>query len=363
DIPTNEVFISFDSKINEVTLRVIKEAAKNSHYIPVTFLDVKGIDIWCSKICPIIRRCAFMIADVSFWGAGEMLPKNFTNPNVAMEIGMGVALRKNIILVLKGEQLEGALYMSNLSGADFCTFGQDSEEFRRDLERRINEVTQLIMKQHVLSMAPAGLIENDLDLQEIHVKIEYMADRRLIVKNRFSVTTYTDELIELRKNHFAKNNNWGKKKTDRYGKALKDRVKTFIEGLELGKEHIDIYQIKDLEEYATEGKGLITGEIVQKQIRIQHFRNIIYLLDKYPNYKIYLTEANIGFTFTIGGPILVLPSRELQDEGQARAVITAVPSIVNEFNNQFNKIKNINQTKKNRDFVKRKFRKILNRLI
>ena len=120
-IKTKRVFVTYDTNMPEETdiLRLIKECVLEEGFEPVTFKEGEGTQFWCANICPEIRRCAFMIAEISYWkeqqkqkqteNEGEIKKEEIKkeekikrpNPNVIMEVGMAVALGKPIISIKK----------------------------------------------------------------------------------------------------------------------------------------------------------------------------------------------------------------------------------------------------------------------
>lgn len=133
------VFISFDSKIDNVFLKEIKSIVKSKGLGPVDFKEEKRtVQFYCEFICKEIQDSLFIIADLSYWPDEEYRTvkpyvKYAANPNVTMEIRLAYAFEKPVILLIK----RGQKKLSNLEGINVCYYDfkpANLERFYQELQ-------------------------------------------------------------------------------------------------------------------------------------------------------------------------------------------------------------------------------------
>ena len=262
----NKVFISYDSKIDNVFLEKIKSIVKSKGLEPVDFKEEKRtVQFYCESICKEIQDSLFIIADLSYWPDKEYdraksYVKYATNPNVAMEIGLAYAFEKPVILLIKRDQKK----LSNLEGTNVCYYDfapADLERFYQELEEVIENTINGALSRRKVEF----IYEYEKVLKDIVIPFENLcSEERLLIRNNFDVIT---KILS---------------EDEEFYEYKKKSIEIFEEKMRNNVRYRDIVSSSFLYQHHTE-----------------HINRVIELLETYPNYEIAITPYKIPFILEI----------------------------------------------------------------
>lgn len=318
----NKVFISFDSKIDNVFLEDIKSIVRKKGLEPTDFKEeTRAVQFYCEHICKEIQDSLFIIADLSYWPdkqyhEAEPYIKYAANPDVAMEIGLAYAFEKPVILLINRYQKK----LSNLEGVNVCYYDFEPanlQRFYQDLQNVIeNTICGVLSKKKV-----EFIYEFERVLKDVVIPLENLcSEERLLIRNDFDVIT---KIISIHEEFYE---------------YKKRSIKIFEEKMSNGVKYRDIVSSQCL-----------------KTSDPKRINQVIKILEKYPNYEIAITPYKIPFILEIidnkVGWLQQWSEYPVRNIPIMQCIVFAIRGTVEEMKNMFNSLWNNEKTIRDKEEV------------
>jgi len=321
-VRADSVFISHDNNIDVNFLNIIEEKLKEARLTPVSFRTHEVTsEFYCKKICKEIKDCAFMIADLSYWdseGCEQIKDKikSCTNPNVAMEIGLGYAFQKDVILLVCKEQI--GKVPSNLQGVDFCIYNFPPSEDKQFLERLTSKIQTA--RDNFWIRKKVELFHDFKEFIKVITRFKKETKFRYYVRDSFDIITMPEPLLS---------------KTPDLIELKREQVEIFKRSMKEGGIYKDLVNKHSIENHFLQNNFYTSEELKT------HLANVICLLKTYSTYELAFTENEIPFAFEVvekGAWIHKLGSRADFGKKNLKAVLFTVKGAVDGLKIEFEKM-------------------------
>ena len=289
-VSTNKVFYVYDSHGGEKSenLKAYLELWLKDNGLSLFSFDMysgASSEIFCSVICRKIQESPFIIADISCYEDSTI--RYSANPNVMLEVGLGLGFQKEVILVTAQKQYDKI--PSDISGITVFSFSDENEK------RKIREAIREMARRNP-SYPLFDIIKGDgITSSELFAKIEKQIDNsRYHVQDYFLVLSRPMKTFQ----DFAYNYINDDEKRKRYIELIKKRYSIFMNALNSckGEYHV-IYDKKAISRHISENCTNEEYPISREEL-IQQIENNMSFLD-YENFHIYLSEDPVPFNFSI----------------------------------------------------------------
>lgn len=362
NVSFTEVFYSYSTKseknpLNRQMKERIKEIAEKCGFKFFSFEKEKigTYQLFCKNICSKIQRCAVLIADVTPI-SGETSP---IATNIAHEIGLAQAFRKNILLVTTSERDKLAeRYFSNLVGFEIALFPDD-----------LDKIYDFLSEVRKSSFPAIHIIMDSNEFQEYAKRLEIPIASRFfysgIIPSMMRSSKFTLKIIQERKVYpFGDDLLYIRK----YFALVNERRKLFRDMLkEIKRKRLpisfrDIYNIRELENYCKTGEMIGKEECDHPEEVLTRIKGVITTYKKfYPAYQVGLLEtgeAPYKFLIKEGYGVLI-DNVARKASKNALAIFSTIKNFVEENEILFHRLWEMSINKKSEVMEKLKyFRKL-----
>ncbi|MBU7046194.1 MAG: hypothetical protein HXS54_07115 [Theionarchaea archaeon] len=288
-ISTDKVFFIYDSHGGEQCdqlKRRLELWLKENKLSLFSFDMYSGAssDIFCSVICRKIQESPFVIADISCYE--DSATRYFANPNVMLEVGLGLGFQKEVILVTTSKQYDRI--PSDISGVTVFNFANENGK------KRIRKAIREMAKRNP-SFPLFDIIKGDgITIAELFAKVEEQTSVKYHVQDYLLKLSRPMKTLE----GFAYKYIPDEKKRRRYIELVKRRYANFMNALNAGKgEYNVIYDEKAISKLISENCANDEYLIAREELIQQIENNINYL--NYDNFHMYLSEDPVPFNFSV----------------------------------------------------------------